>query len=139
MRFRLKTLFLLTFVVAAACGVLFALPDWLSCVVLAAVVMVSPAALVAGIVYGRGARRAFAIGCLASGGWALFGAPYYLAAVFSDGIDGITNIDSETAMLFKIAFVACYGFLSLSGLASVGIRRLCYQGRNGIRPPRDCC
>jgi hypothetical protein len=138
-RFRLKTLFLITFLVAAACGVLFALPDWLSCVVLIAFVMVSPAAMVAGIVYGRGARRAFAIGCLAAGGWVLFGMPYFLVTLFSEGLDGITEIDSETAIVIKIAFVACYGFLSVSGLVSVGVRRLSYQGRNRIRPPRDCC
>jgi hypothetical protein len=138
-RFRLKTLFLITFLVAAACGVLFALPDWLSCVVLIAFVMVSPAVLVAGIVYGRGARRAFAIGFLAAGGWALFGMPYYLVMLFSQGLDGISEIDAETAIMVKIAFVAYYGFLSLSGLVSVGVRRLCYQGRNGVRPPRDCC
>ena len=107
--------------------------------VLNAAVMVSPAALVAGIIYGRGARRAFAIGCLAAGGWVLFGVPYFLMFAFSDGFDQVTNIDAETAMNFKIAFVAYYGFLSLSGLVSVGVRRLCYQGRNGIRPPRDCC
>lgn len=139
MRFRLKTLFLITSLVAVVCGVLFALPEWLSCLVLVAFVMVSPAALVAGIIYGRGARRAFAIGFLACGGWALFGMPYYLVVTFSDGIDGIMEIDSPTALMIKIAFVAYYGFLSLSGLVSIGIRRLCYQGRNGIRPPRDCC
>lgn len=139
MRFRLKTLFFITFLVAAACGVLLALPDWLSCIVLIAFVMVSPAALVAGIIYGRGARRAFAVGCLASGGWALFGMPYYLAMVFNEGLNHLTEIDSESAMMIKLAFVLYYGFLSLSGLVSVGIRRLCYQGRNGIRPPRDCC
>jgi hypothetical protein len=138
-RFRLKTLFLLTFLVAVACGILFALPDWASCVVLIAVVLLSPAALVAGIVYGRGARRAFAIGCLASGGWALFGMPYFVVTLFSDGLEGITNIDSESAIMIKIAFVGYYAVLSLAGLMSIGIRRMCYQGRNGIRPPRDCC
>ncbi|HET6880520.1 MAG TPA: hypothetical protein VFI31_10220 [Pirellulales bacterium] len=139
MQFRLKSLFWLVFVAAVGCGVLFALPDWASCIVLAAVALMSPAAVVAGIVYGRGARRAFAIGCLASGGWAMFGMPYLLVTAFSNGFDGITEIDSDTALVIKIAFVAYYGFLSLSGLASVGIRRFCYQGRNRIRPPRECC
>jgi hypothetical protein len=138
MQFRLKSLFWFVFFVAAVCGVLFALPNWVSCIVLAAVAFVSPAAIVSGIVYGRGARRAFAIGCLASGGWTLFGMPY-VAVQLQSGYDEIMSVNSETAMIAKIVFVAYYAVLLLSGLASVGIRRLCYQGRNGIRPPRDCC
>jgi hypothetical protein len=132
-------LFALIFFVAVACGVLVALPDWLSCIVLGCVVLVSPAAIVTGIVYGRGWRRAFAVGCLASGGWALWAAPYLMLQGIGEGLDGIMKIDSETVMTLKIIFVAYYGALALSGLVGVGIRRLSYQGRNHIRPPRDCC
>jgi len=139
MQFRLKALFGLIFLVAAGCGVLVALPDWLSCLALGAVALVSPAAIVTGIVYGRGARRAFAIGCLASGGWALWAMPYLVLQIFSDGLEGITKIDHDGAVTIKIIFVACYGALALSGLVGVGVRRLLYQGRNHIRPPRDCC
>lgn len=134
MRFRLKTLFILTFVVAVACMVLFTLPDWLSLFVLIAVAMVTPGALIAGIIYGRGAKRAFAIGCLASGGWALWITPI----IFYAAING-ESIGVEESMLAKVMFVAFYGVLLTGGLLSVGVRRLCYQGRNGIRPPRDCC
>ena len=132
MRFRLKSVFLLTFLVALVCMVLFTLPDWPAIVILAALATVTPGALVAGIIYGRGAKRAFAIGGLASGGWVLWGAPYF----YYMGILG--EVDSD-ATLAKMLFVAAYGLLLLAGLASVGVRRLCYQGRNGIRPPRDCC
>jgi hypothetical protein len=139
MQFRLKSLFALVFFVAVACGVLVALPDWLSCIVLGVVALVSPAAIVAGIVYGRGWRRAFAVGCLASGGWALWAAPYFMLQVIGEGLDGVLSIDFETALTFKIAFVAYYAALALAGLVAVGVRRLSYQGRNHIRPPRDCC
>jgi hypothetical protein len=130
----LKTLFIFTFAVAVACMVLFTLPDWLSLLVLAAVAMATPGALIAGIIYGRGAKRAFAIGCLASGGWALWLTPIlFYAAIAGESI----SVDEPGTT--KLAFVAYYGALTLAGLASVGVRRLCYQGRNGIRPPRDCC
>jgi hypothetical protein len=133
-RFRLKTLFVLTFVVAVACMVFFTLPDWLSLAVLATVAMITPGALIAGIIYGRGAKRAFAIGCLASGGWALWITPILIYAALAGG--SISFDDPSTA---KLAFALYYGALVLAGFAAVGVRRLCYQGRNGIRPPRDCC
>lgn len=134
MRFRLKSLFVLTFLVAIACMVLFALPDPWSVFALAAFAMATPGALIAGIIYGRGAKRAFAIGCFASGGWVLWLTP----VVFYAAVNGEMNL-SEEPTAAKLMFVAFYGVLAFSGLAAVGVRRLCYQGRNGIRPPRDCC
>lgn len=134
MRFRLKSLFLLTFLVALACMVLFALPDQISVFALAAMAMATPGGLIAGIIYGRGAKRAFAIGCFASGGWLLWVTPI----VFYISVNGGMNL-SEEPLVAKLLFVAYYGVLVFSGLVSIGVRRLCYQGRNGIRPPRDCC
>jgi hypothetical protein len=133
-RFRLKTIFILTFAVALACMVFFTLPDVVCVIVLAAVAMVTPAALVAGIIYGRGAKRAFAIGCLVSGGWALWLTPFLFYAALAGG-----SIDVDEPITFKLGFAAYYGILLLAGAVSIGVRRLCYQGRNGIRPPRDCC
>lgn len=135
MRFKLKTLFIVTFLVAVACAVLFTLPDWLSLSVLVAVAMVTPGALIAGIIYGRGAKRAFAIGCLASGGWALWISPYLFFVMISNG----ESFSGDEPIVFKLMFVAYYFVLAVAGFVSVGVRRLCYQGRNGIRPPRDCC
>lgn len=135
MRFRLKTIFIITFAVAIACMVFFTFPDWLSLIVLACVAMLSPAAIVAGIIYGRGAKRAFAVGCLVSGGWALWLTPILCyAAIAGESI----SFDDEF-VTFKVAFAVYYGVLLLGGSVSIGVRRLCYQGRNGIRPPRDCC
>lgn len=133
MRFKLKSLFILTFLIAVACMVLFTLPDWLSLIVLAAVAMATPGALVAGIIYGRGAKRAFAIGCLSSGGWLLWSMPI---VVFFE-LEGASL--SDDALFVKLVFVGYYMAFTLGGLACVAVRRLCYQGRNGIRPPRDCC
>jgi hypothetical protein len=138
-QFRLKSLFTLIFMIACACGVLLALPDWICCIVLAVVALVSPAAIVAGIVYGRGARRAFFIGCLASCGWMLWAAPYFIVQLLAEGVDGVMSVEAEAAIWIKTVFVAFYAVLALSGLVSVAVRRLSYQGRNHIRPPRDCC
>ncbi len=134
MRFRLKTLFLLTFLVALACMVLFALPDWLCLILLTAFAMATPGAIISGIIYGRKAVRAFAVGCLASGGWALWLSPIVLFT----SINGDISL-SEEPLTAKMIFVGFYGILTFGGLASVGVRRLCYQGHNRIRPPRDCC
>jgi hypothetical protein len=127
-------LFLLTFLVALACMVLFALPAVASIFALGAVAMATPGAILAGIIYGRGAKRAFAIGCLSSGGWALWITPVLSFYAFNGELDM-----GDEAALFKIWFVAYYGALAFGGLAAIGVRRLCYQGRNLIRPPRDCC
>jgi hypothetical protein len=133
MRFRLKTLFLLTFLVALACMVLFAVPDALSIFVLAGTAMITPGALIAGIIYGRGAKRAFAIGCLASGGWLLWAAPlFFYVLINGEAISG-------EPLAAKLAFVGFYFLLAIAGFVSIGVRRMCYQGRNRIRPPRDCC
>lgn len=135
MRFRLKSLFLLTFLVALACMVLFALPDALSVFSLAAVAMATPGGLIAGIIYGRGAKRAFAIGGMASGGWLLWIVPVVLLYATASG-----EMDfGEETVTAKIVFVSFYGVLAFGGLVAIGVRRLCYQGRNRIRPPRDCC
>ena len=134
MRFRLRSLFLLTFLVAVACMVFFALPDVISVFVLAALAMVTPAALIAGIIYGRGKKRAFAIGSLASGGWLLWITPLVFYVSVAEG----GNISAEPVAA-KAIFAAFYGVFAFGGLVAIGVRRLCYQGRNGIRPPRDCC
>lgn len=138
-QFRLKTLFVLTFIVALICAAMFALPDAVSVIVLFTVGMVTPAATITAIIYGRKAVRAFAIGVLASGGWALWCLPLLIAAASNNLIVNEFTIDEEAAIIVKIAFVAYYGVLGLAGLVGVGVRRLSYRGRNHIRPPRDCC
>lgn len=139
MQFRLKSLFVLTFIVALICAALFALPDAVSVIVLFTVGMVTPAATITAIIYGRKAVRAFAIGVLASGGWALWCLPLVIASAADDLFSSGFAVDAETAVVIKIGFVAYYGVLGLAGLVGVGVRRLSYRGRNHIRPPKDCC
>ena len=139
MQFRLKSLFIVVLLVAMGCGVLVA-PARLA-------ELRRPECSGFGVAsrdhHGdrvrppRGPR--FAIGCLASGGWVLWAAPYYVAQVTLEGYDEILNIEPEAATTVKIIFVVFYGVLFLAGLVGVGVRRLLYQGCNGIRPPRDCC
>ncbi|HJT34503.1 MAG TPA: hypothetical protein VJ783_20905 [Pirellulales bacterium] len=139
MQFRLKTLFVLTFIVALICAALFALPDAISVIVLFTVGMVTPAATITAIIYGRGAARAFAIAALASGGWALWCLPLLIASATNNLIFNEFTVDEELAIIVKIVFVAYYGVLGLAGLVGVAVRRFLYRGRNHIRPPRDCC
>ncbi|MGH7194868.1 MAG: hypothetical protein ACREJM_15240, partial [Candidatus Saccharimonadales bacterium] len=101
--------------------------------------MVTPAATISAIIYGRKAVRAFAIGVLASGGWALWGLPLWIAAASDNLIVNEWTIDEEVAIFMKIIFAVYYAVLCLAGFVAVGVRRLLFGGRNHIRPPRDCC
>lgn len=110
MKYRLKTIFVLTSFVAVLCMVLFTLPDWPALIVLAGLATITPGALVAGIVYGRGAKRAFAMGSLASGGWVLWITPYFFYATIVGQFG-----DADDATMAKLLFVGCYGVLTLAG------------------------
>ena len=62
MQFHIRTLLVLMVVVSLLCGVVFAAPPLVCVVVLCTILWVCPAVWVNGIVFGRGAWRAFFIG-----------------------------------------------------------------------------
>ena len=110
MQVRLKTLFVFTFIVALLCAALFALPGTVSCLVFFTVGMLTPAATIAAIVYGRKAVRAFAIGVLASGGWALWCLPLLIAAppIISSRVSGPSTKKWRSSLKLRSSFtMAC--------------------------------
>ena len=84
MQFRLRTLFILTAVVCVYCGVLNA-PPFIAIPLFCAIVWLTPAYWIAGVIYAREARRAFFVGGLASGTVPFFVMIFYSLSVVLDG------------------------------------------------------
>lgn len=132
MQFSIRALLAVILAVAHLCCVFFTLPDWLSPIVLAVLTFaVVPAALVSGVVYGRGSGRAFSIGAitpLACFVVSLFG--YAMLGVLSVGGDLFSSADgSEVTVPIKIAFGIVSGGVAAAGFASAAVRWLCLRGQ----------
>lgn len=126
MKFTLMSLLIAVTVMAAVCAVFFALPALIAVCVLALVWIVTPPAIVAGIVYGRGYGRAFAIGCVATGGCLPFAYLYFMFAGVVSMVEELSSVatDSETVTSFKIMSAVAFGLTLVSGLTSVMVRWL---------------
>jgi hypothetical protein len=89
MQFHLRTLLIVMVAVSLLCGVVFAAPPIVCLPVLVTILWVCPAVWLNGIVYGRGAWRAFFIGGFIAGLGPHLGALYYSAlaagSVLSEG------------------------------------------------------
>lgn len=123
MRFTLKTMLAAVSAAALVCTVFFALPGMISLIVLGVFWMLLPAALVAGIVYGRGYGRAFSIGAVVTGGCMPM---LWLYAMFS-GFAIISDIDfadsgGEEVVILQIYFAVIFGCIAASGLVSMAVR-----------------
>jgi hypothetical protein len=132
-RFSLKTLLATVSVAAVVCCVFFALPYWLSFIILGLFWFLVPPALIAAIVYCRGYGRAFAIGCVSAGGCLPIVYLYLLVSLFSS-IDLPT--DDNGAMVVKIALAAFSVVVGLSGLTGVGVRWLSLRSAKNAEAPR---
>ena len=76
-QFSLRSMFLLTAVVAVACSVLFVLPLIVAVPVLLLLVIAVPAVLTTKVVYGTGYQRTFCIGALFPAGVVLFATAWF--------------------------------------------------------------
>lgn len=124
MQFTLKTLFVALSVAAVLCCAFFALPGWLSLIVLGTLFSLIPPALIAGIVYGRGYGRAFSIGGISAGGCLPFIYLYYSFAFSMSFITGFDDLDDESVLGIKFSFAAILVLVCLGGLAAVSVRWL---------------
>lgn len=84
MQFRLITLFIITGIVCVYCSILNA-PPFIALPLFCAVVWLSPAYWVSGVIYTREARRAFFVGGLAGGAIPFLGLVFYSLAMVIDG------------------------------------------------------
>ena len=88
MQFHIRTLLILMVVVSLLCGVVFAAPPLVCVVVLCTILWVCPAVWVNGIVFGRGAWRAFFIGGFMAGLGPHIAALYYSIMISAAIFDG---------------------------------------------------
>lgn len=129
MRFTLKTLMAAVTVTAVMCCIFFALPGFLAVPILGVFWLLTPPALIAGLVYGRGYGRAFAIGCISAGGcmpllwlYSSFSVAGLAAAEFDD-MSAIVADDGTTKAV-RIACGVIFVVVGISGLTSMGVRWL---------------
>ena len=130
MRFSLLSMILLTAVAGGLCCVFFALPPVMTLIALFMVTMtVIPAAAVSGLIYGKGYRRAFSIGVLASMSWLLIGLPIVSIYILASLLDSpeFVSPDSEPFNWIKLLFAVAYVTAFCGGLLSMGIRWLCLR------------
>lgn len=128
MRYSLRGLFIVVTLAAVLCAVLFALPDGIGLIVLGLSTLSVTPACIAGVVYGRGKIRAFAIGCLTTGWWISFATFYYGIIVMFEGdwqeLFSAINSADEGTIFYKIGWAVIMAWVGFSGLVSVGVRWL---------------
>ncbi len=128
MRFTLRGLFIVVTLAAVLCAVLFALPSGISLIVLGLSTLSITPACIAGVVYGRGKIRAFAIGCLTTGWWISFATFYYGIVVMFEGdwkeLLSLADSANEGTIVYKFGWAVLMAWVGFSGLVSVGVRWL---------------
>jgi len=121
MRFSLRSLFIVIACTSIYCAVVFAIPVVLSFLALTVMTLLFPPIAVGGIVYGRGAWRAFWIGCAASGFVPCFIAAYMGTTVSAMLLLG--DYDSEDVNRWYCAGLAfCHALVVVYGMIVVAMR-----------------
>lgn len=128
LQFRLSSIFVLTFLVAVACTLLFSMPPMPGLLLLLVFSVVLPAVLTIIIVYGRGYRRAFCIGAMFPAVLTLLPLAVLSAILFIEpnGFDFYqSRLTEDTNWLWFRVYVGSFWILSVMvGLICVGVRRL---------------
>ena len=128
LQFRLSSIFVLTFVVAAACSLLFSMPPMPGLLLLLVFSMIFPAALTIIIIYGRSYQRTFCIGALFPMGLLLGTVCFLLTVVLieSDNLDRCVRqlAGDENWLWFRLIVGGVWVLSVVTGLICVGVRRL---------------
>ena len=124
-QFSLRSLFIVTTLVAVVCSGLFAGPVWMTVLTLIALAVLIPIAITVALVYGRGYLRTFFFG--ASFPWAplLFWESYAMVGVFYGGFalsDGGITRETRIAVAIGVGAMALVTFLC--GLFAMLVRWL---------------
>jgi hypothetical protein len=120
MQFHIRTLLVVMVAVSLLCGVVFAAPPIVCIAVLCTILWVCPAVWVNGIVFGRGAWRAFFIGGFMAGLGPHLGALYYsvMAAASLFEVSTWAELwegDDEFANLLNAAILLAPGLFAFLG------------------------
>ena len=144
-QFTLRTMFIVTTVVAVLCSGLFAAPGWARLLTVACWAIALPAVMATVTIYGRGYLRSFGIGGLFAMGPLLFWdliAGYYILVVFGSLSDwsSLTDLDKDDGFRYVPGiFVACYtAFSILLGLVVVGVRWMIESSQRPQPPQTNC-
>jgi hypothetical protein len=138
MRFSLRSMLIVTAVLAVYCALYFALPPGLSVFLLMLATLIPlPAAAIAGIVYGKSYVRAFFIGCISSTLW-VAAAFYYLGMLIEENFqvdwDSIINATAsdEEVRSWKLTCFWVHVSMIVCGLTVAGVRWLCLRNAAGV-------
>ncbi|HEY2881236.1 MAG TPA: hypothetical protein VGJ15_02355 [Pirellulales bacterium] len=140
MRFSLRALLAVTCVAAAVCCLYFVVPNVVAIPVIILLMILAPAALTAGIVYGRRYQRAFCIGGLTSCSWV----PFYfglMALILSQNSVSewdafVTQLD-DLILALKILLMVEYIFVLAAGMLAVAVRRWLLRNGQKSSSPSD--
>ncbi|MGD0900181.1 MAG: hypothetical protein ABR915_20285 [Thermoguttaceae bacterium] len=140
-QYSLRTLFLVTTLVAVLCAALFTAPVWFSGVTLVLLGVLVPMGLVVAIIYARGYFRTFCIGALFPAIPALLVSLYMIAAISftSDFSTFFSSSDPEDFHFhIGVGVGAALGLLVLCGLFAMLVRWLVEPRRTGFVPHSPC-
>jgi hypothetical protein len=130
MQFHIRSLLILMVAVSLLCGLVFAAPPLVCVVALCVILWVCPAVWVNGIVFGRGAWRAFFIGGFMAGLGPHLAAVYYSAMLAGGLFDAgalaeLMNTDNAQVNLLHAALLLAPGlFAFLGGLTGMTTWRM---------------
>ncbi|WP_442481253.1 hypothetical protein [Aeoliella sp. SH292] len=135
MRFSLLKLLVLTTAVAVYAAAVFALPWGIGLLVLASVLLITPALFVGGVLYSRGCWRPFWIGCGASGiGPTIIGYLLLTAVLFDISWSDLFDQGDGDQRLFLGVLAFCQLSPIAGGLVALTMHRIHERSRS-IMPP----
>jgi hypothetical protein len=141
-QFSLRTMFILTTVVAIVCGGMFAPWDWLQYLTLFFLGVTIPMTIVVALIYSRGYARTFWIGAIFPAGVILLfdvieGSPL---ALFTRSVSGgaysggTYNDPFLVRLMIGVSIFAAIVMILLSGLIAVGVRWMVESSRQERKP-----
>jgi hypothetical protein len=132
MQFSLRAFLIFVGLSCIYLAVTFALPVVLSLLGLTLLTFFFPPLIVGGVIYGRGAMRAFWIGCAASGFIPLIVALYLGISVTIAALSDISELD-DGGRWFCAGLAACHVLVAVYGSIVVAMRWLCGGARMAER------
>ncbi|MBN2216262.1 MAG: hypothetical protein JW719_02685 [Pirellulales bacterium] len=123
-QFSIRSMLILTAVVAVICSVLFAMPGWLAWIILGFTFLTIPGVFISILTYGTPYQKTFAIGAMSP--FAFLCLTYHVAfyGLFANGLE-----DSIARLLVGLLILAC----AVSGFVTVLVR-FWLEGRNRRKP-----
>jgi hypothetical protein len=128
MRFSLRGLLILVGGLSVYCALVFTAPVVLSILGLTMMSLFVPPVIVGGIIYGRGAWRAFWIGCAASGFIPFFVAAYLGLSMSAMILTGDDELD-DAGRWYGVGLAFCHALVFFNGIIVVAMRWVYGDGR----------